>query len=170
MAGKGTKFAHGMTFVEVLIATVVVSVAATGVLSYGYHGVQQRRIARAFSLSTQVGHFLLEDWKGNGGSVFYARAVDGTPNPLELDMGFEYIDDTYEFDDVTEMLSIKCVYELTIDGIPMRITLSRPVGYMRLIPLTVTVRWHSKMRSDPVEDTDPAVVLTTNARIDQAGG
>lgn len=45
MAGKRTKFAHGMTFVEVLVAAVVVSVAATGVLSYGYHGVQQRRIA-----------------------------------------------------------------------------------------------------------------------------
>ncbi|RKY11916.1 MAG: hypothetical protein DRP65_02830 [Planctomycetota bacterium] len=170
MPGKGTKLAHGMTFVEVLIATVVVSVAATGVLSYGYHGVCQRRIARAYSLSTRVGHFLLEDWKGNGGSIFYARAVDGTPNPLELDMGFEYIEDTYEVDEVTKMFSIKCVYELTIDGIPMRITLSRPLGYMRLIPLTVTVRWHTKISNSPVEDTDPAVVLATNARIDQAGG
>lgn len=85
-------------------------------------------------------------------------------------MGFEYIKDTYEVDEVTRMLSIKCVYELTVDRIPMRITLSRPLGYMGLIPLTVTVRWRSKISDDPVEDTDPAVVLTTNARAGQAGG
>jgi len=165
MAGKGTKFAHGMTFVEVLMATVVVSVAATGVLSYEYHGARQRRIARAYSTSTQVGYFLLEDWKGNGGSIFYARAVGGTPNPVKLEMGFNHIKTSYTVDG-----QIECVYENTVDGIPMRITLSRPVGYMRLIPLTVTVRWHSKISDVPVEDTDPSVVLRTNARIDQAGG
>jgi prepilin-type N-terminal cleavage/methylation domain-containing protein len=164
MTGKGTKFAHGMTFVEVLVATVVVSVAATGVLSYRYYGAWQRRIARAYSTSTQVGHFLLEDWKGNGGSLFYAKAVSG-PNPEKLEMGFEHIKTNY-----TASGLIEYVYENTVDGIPMRITLSRPVLYMRLIPLTVTVRWRDKISSVPVDDTDPAVVLTTNARIDQAGG
>ncbi len=164
MAGKGTKFAHGMTFVEVIVATLVVSVAATGVLSYGYHGARQRRMARAQSTSTRVGHFLLEDWKGNGGSIFYARAVGGTPNPVELDMGFEYVETNYKAGGV-----IECVYELTVDSIPMRITLSRPVGYLRLIELTVTVQWRSDLSDGPVEDSDPLIVLTTNARIDQVG-
>lgn len=165
MTGKGTKFAHGMTFIEALVATVVVSVATTGVLSYRYYGARQRRIARAYSVSTQVGHFLLEDWKGNGGSLFYAEAVSGTPNPEKLEMGFEHIKTNY-----TASGLIECVYENTVDSIPMHITLSRPVLYMRLIPLTVTVRWHGKISNSPVEDTDPAVVLMTNARIDQAGG
>ena len=164
MTGKRTKFAHGMTFVEVVIAAVVVSVAATGVLSYGYHGARQRRMARAQSTSTRVGRFLLEDWKGNGGSIFYARAVSGVPNPVELDMGFEYVETNYKAGGV-----IECVYELTVDSIPMRITLSRPVGYLRLIELTVTVQWRSDLSDGPVEDSDPLIVLTTNARIDQVG-
>lgn len=165
MAGKGTKFAHGMTFVEVVVATLVVSVAATGVLSYGYHGARQRRMARAQSTSTRVGHFLLEDWKGNGGSIFYARAIGGTPNPVKLDMGFEHIETNYRAGGL-----IECVYETTVDSIPMRITLSRRVGYLRLIELTVTVRWRSNLGDGPVEDGDPSIVLMTNARIDQVGG
>jgi len=164
MAGKGTKFAHGMTFVEVLVATVVVSVAATGVLSYGYHGARQRRMARAHSASTQVGYFLLEDWKSNGGSIFYARAVGVTPNPVKLDMGFEHAETNYKAGGL-----IECVYDLTVDSIPMRITLSRPVRYRRLIELTVTVQWRSDLSDGPVEDSDPLIVLTTNARIDQVG-
>ena len=164
MAGKGTNFAHGMTFVEVIIATLVVSVAATGVLSYGYHGARQRRMARAQSTGTHVGRFLLEDWKSNGGSIFYARAVAGTPNPEELDMGFEHIETNYEVGGI-----IECVYEITVDSIPMRIILSRRVGYLRLIELTVTVRWRSGLSDGPVEDDDLSIVLTTNARIDQVG-
>jgi len=164
MAGKGTSFAHGMTFVEVIIATLVVSVAATGVLSYGYHGARQRRMARAQSTGTHIGRFLLEDWKSNGGSIFYARAVAGSPNPVELEMGFEHIETNHKIGGI-----IECIYEVTVDSIPMRITLSRHVAYWRLIELTVTVRWRSHLSEGPVEDSDPSIVLTTNARIDQVG-
>jgi hypothetical protein len=164
MAGKKTTFAHGMTFVEVIAATLVVSVAATGVLSYGYHGVRQRRMARAQNTCTQVGRCLLEDWKGNGGSIFYARAVGGTPNPVELDMGFEYVGTNYKAGGV-----IECIYKVTIDSIPMRIVLSRPLGYLRLIELTVTVSWRNDLSDGRVEDGDPSVMLRTSVRIDQVG-
>jgi prepilin-type N-terminal cleavage/methylation domain-containing protein len=170
MACKQTRFARGMTFIEVLIATVVISVAATGALSYGYHGARQRHMARGQSTSTRVAYFVLEDWKGNGGSIFYAKAVSGTPNPLKLDMGFEYIEDIYEMDEVTRMLSIKCVYELTVDAVLMRVTLSRPVDYLRLIPLTITVQWSNDVGNETVQDDAPSIVLTTNVRIDQVGG
>ena len=97
-----------MTLIEVLVATVVVSVAATGVLSFGYHGAMQRRMARAHAGAVRIGHLLLEDWKANGGSVFYARAVASTHNPLELNMGFEY-------------KRSERVYKITVDSIPLRV-------------------------------------------------
>jgi prepilin-type N-terminal cleavage/methylation domain-containing protein len=166
MAGSRTNYAHGMTLIEVLIAALVVSVAATGVLSYGYHGARQRRMAQAHARATEVGYFLLEDWKANGGSIFYARAVAGTPNPLELDMGFEYVEMAHKVGG-----RIECIYELTVDTIPMRVSLTRPTGYLRLIPLEVTVRWRSDLSGGPVDKGDQSVVkLTTDVRIDQAGG
>ncbi len=146
-----------MTLIEVLVATVVVSVAAMGVLSYGYHGARQRRMARAHAGAVRIGHLLLEDWKANGGSVFYARAVSGTHNPLELNMGFEY-------------KSSEGVYKITVDSIPMRVKFTRPSGYQRLIPLKVTVRWRLDLSEGEVRDGDPKVELITKARIDQAGG
>jgi hypothetical protein len=145
MAVKRTKHAHGMTLID------------TGVLSYGYHGARQRRMARAHAGAVRIGHLLLEDWKANGGSVFYARAVSGTHNPLELNMGFEY-------------KRSERVYNITVDSIPMRVKLTRPSGYRRLIPLKVTVQWRLDLSEGEVRDGDPKVELITNARIDQAGG
>jgi len=164
MAGKKTTSARGMTLIEVIAATLIVSVAATGVLSYGYHGARQRRLARAQRAGTQVGRYLLEDWKGNGGSLFYARAVNDAPNPEELDMGFDYIGTNYKAGG-----EIECVYEVTVDSIPMRVTLIRKVGYQRLIELFVRVQWRSDLSDGEVEDSDPFIVLSTNARIDQVG-
>lgn len=154
-----------MTLIEVLVATVIISIAAFGVLSYGYHGAKQRRMARAHAGAVRTGHLLLEDWKANGGSIFYARAVRGTPNPLELDMGFEYVKMTHKVGGL-----IECIYEFSVDTIPMRIVLTRPTGYLRLVPLTVTVQW---LDSGSVTDKDRLgnkVELTTDVRIDQVSG
>ncbi len=154
-----------MTLMEVLVATMIISVAAIGVLSYSYHGAMQRRMAAAHIAATQVAHLLLEDWKANGGSVFYARGIHGIPSPLALDMGFEHLKTTYVAGG-----TIKCAYEFTVDTIPMQITLSRPVAHMRLVPLKVTTRWRLNLSDDEIEANDPRVVLIANARIDQAGG
>ncbi len=158
-----------MTLIEVVIATVIISIAAVGVLSYGYHGAVQRRMARAHAGAVRTGYLLLEDWKANGGSIFYARAVKGMPSPLELDMGFEYVKMTHKVGGL-----IECIYKLTVDTIPMHITLMRPTGYLRLVPLTVTVRWLDDL-SDSGSFTNKnqlgnKVELTTDVRIDQVGG
>lgn len=165
MAGRRTRHAHGLTLIEVVVATVIISVASIAALNYGYHGAVQRRRARAHAGAVRVGRLLLEDWKANGGSIFYARAVRGTPNPLELDMGFEYVKMTHKVGGL-----IECIYEFSVDTIPMRIVLTRPTGYLRLVPLTVTVQW---LDSGSVTDKDRLgnkVELTTDVRIDQVSG
>jgi Tfp pilus assembly protein PilV len=153
-----------MTLIEVVLATVIISIAATGVLSYGYHGAKQRRMARAQATATRVGHLLLEDWKANGGSIFYARAINRTPNPLDLNMGFKYVTYTHK-GELTE-----CIYNLTVDLIPMRISLTRPTKYKSFVPLTVTVRWLGDLRDNSFTNKEFKVVLTTDVRIDQVGG
>jgi hypothetical protein len=128
-------------------------------------------MAAARVTATQVAQLLLEDWKANGGSVFYARGIYGVPNPLTLDMGFKRTKTTYAKDEDSGKTNIECVYELATDIMPMQITLARPVGYLRLVPLKVTARWRNDFSDGTVESTDRSrVVLTTNARIDQAGG
>ncbi len=154
-----------MTLIEVLVAMLIISIAAFGGLSYGYHGAVQRRRARAHAGAVRVGRLLLEDWKANGGSIFYARAVRGTPNPLELDMGFEYVKITHKAGGL-----IECIYELTVDSIPMRIALTRPTSYLRLVPLTVTVRWLGDLSDSLTDKNCLNVKLTTDVRIDQVGG
>ena len=154
-----------MTLIEVVVATVIISIAATGVLSYGYHGARQRQIARAHAAATRVGYLLLEDWKANGGSIFYARAIEDTPNPLDLNMGFKYVKRSYKPGGLTE-----CIYEVTVDSIPMSIALTRPTSYRRFVPLTVTVRWLGDLSDGPTVKDVLNVELTTDVRLDQVGG
>lgn len=147
MAGKKTKCARGLTLFEVLVATVIIGIAATGVLSYEYHGARQSQLARAYSIAVRVGYFLLEDWKANGGSPLYAGGASGVHNPLDLDIDgqrFEYVSPG--------------VYEITVDNFLLRVSLLRPAEYLELIPIKVKVQWRNS-----------SVVLETYARVDQTG-
>ena len=156
--------ARGMTLVEVLIATIVVSVAAVGVLSYEYHAASQVKMARAYAGAVRLGDFLLEDWKANSGASSYALGYNGMPSPLTLGMGF--------------IKTHNMVYQIEKNNIPMQIQLLRLDGYAyhKLIPLQVIVSWRNDFLAPPssaeLNDTVlmTSVVLSTYARVDQAGG
>lgn len=148
--------AGGLTLIEVVIATTVIAIAAIGTLSYEYHGVKQMQIAKAHSGAVRIGYFLLEDWKANGGNALYATNSRGVTSPDDLDMGFRYIGGK--------------TYKVTVNNIPMRVTLSRPLINSTLIPLTATVRWRRDFRDEAILPTDPSIVLNAHARADQAGG
>ena len=107
------KRVRGLTLIEVVLATVIIAIAAIGALSYEYHGVKQMQIAKARSSAVRIGYFLLEDWKSNGGSTLYATNSHKVASPDNLDMGFRYIGNK--------------TYKVTIDNIPMRVKLSRPL-------------------------------------------
>ena len=148
--------AAGISLIEVAIATAVIGIAALGALSYEYHGVRQMQVARANAAAVRMGHFLLEDWKANGGSIRYAQHSRFTTNPDDLDMGFDYIGNQ--------------TYKITVDNIPLRIRLSRPIYPTNLIPLTATVKWRRDFADAITMPNDPSIELHAHARIDQGGG
>jgi len=152
------QFARGMTLIEVLMAAVVASVAATGVLSYEYQAARQTRVARAHAAAVRIGYMLLDDWKANGGNFLYADGDDGVHNPVELDMGFVRISNG--------------VYHITVGNIPMQVTLSREPRYLysRLIELKVVVQWRVDLGEGQFGPDDRRVELATYARVDQTGG
>jgi prepilin-type N-terminal cleavage/methylation domain-containing protein len=165
MGDKRTKSVRGMTLLEVLVATVVISVSAVGVLSYEYHAAKQAKIASVYADAVRIGNFLLEDWKANGGSTLYANSLDEIDN--DLGMGFTQTGPG--------------VYRFTANNIPMQVKLSysdldpprlNGAGYRRLIPLRVTVRWGVNFTSATIDSTSVSqlIVLNTFARVDQAGG
>ena len=157
MTCKDAKRRCGMTLIEVLIATSVITIAATGALSYEYCGAREMRTAKAYAEAVRISHFLLEDWKANGGSALYARASASVHNPVKLNMGFTYdqIDDLYKID---------------VDNIHMRIKLLRIVEEGRPILITARMRWRNDFVDGDIADNDPIVELTTCARADQMGG
>ena len=160
MGDKRTKSVRGMTLIEVVVATVIISIAAAGALSYEYHAASQTKMASAYAGAVRIGDFLLEDWKANGGSTFYANGVPDIHSPLNLRMGFVRI--------------AAGVYQVSSNNIPMQVELDRleAADYQQLIPLRVTVRWRNDFANSVIDNTVPssAIVLNTYARIDQTGG
>jgi type II secretory pathway pseudopilin PulG len=150
------RHAAGISLIEVAIATAVIGIAALGALSYEYHGVRQMQVARANAAAVRMGHFLLEDWKANGGSILYAKNSTRITTPDDLDMGFNYIGNQ--------------TYKVTVDNIPLRIRLTRPTRQTSLIPLTATIKWRRDFADAATMPDDPRVVLNAHARIDQGGG
>jgi Tfp pilus assembly protein PilE len=158
MSGRRTTSSRGVALVEVVVAGVVITVAAICVLSYEYHAVAQTRIAKAQAAAVQVGYFLLQDWKANGGSSYYRlTGPAATDEPVV---------------DASGQLTFvePGVFKLTVDNIPLRVELTRPNEYLPLIPITVRVRWRMDFVDAPLRPFDPSLVLTTYARADQSGG
>ena len=155
MSVRGTRLATAMTLVEVMLATVVLVIAATGALSFEHHTARHTKIARAQISGTRTARLLLEDWMSTGGSSEY--------DPAALGLGFSANGDTYA---------------VTVDGVPMLVTLAwKDVDYdataeITLRRLDVTVRFKAASQAadaDRLEKIRP-VVLTTYVRTDASGG
>lgn len=170
MATRRTRDDRGVSLLEVMISMVVITVASIGALSYEYHGVRQMRVARATASAVRIGYLLLEEWKANGGSASYARnsgpyspdnpdCPDCPASPENLNLGLVLVSDWHETANGVNMSVFE--YEVTIEGRPMKVRLSRPIEYRNLIPLTASITWG---------DMSNPVILYAQARVDQAGG
>ena len=80
MTARRGKFAPALTLTEVIIATVVLVITASGALGYQYYAARDGQIARAHMAATRTAQLLLEDWMSTGGSKEY--------DPSTLELGF----------------------------------------------------------------------------------
>jgi prepilin-type N-terminal cleavage/methylation domain-containing protein len=146
----------GFTLIEVIIASVSLSIIALGALSYQYFAAVHNHIALAQITATRTGQLLIEDWKNNGGSAMY--------DPTSLNLGFLKSDkDGWG-------------YYIVVDNLPMYINLiSNDVAVdvaagVTIRELDVRVTWRKDYKQDAPEADDPFIVIITYARVDAAGG
>jgi prepilin-type N-terminal cleavage/methylation domain-containing protein len=146
----------GFTLIEVIIASVSLSIIALGALSYQYFAAVHNHIALAQITATRTGQLLIEDWKNNGGSAMY--------NPTSLNLGFLKSDED------------GWGYYIVVDNLPMYINLiSNDVAVdvaagVTIRELGVRVAWRRDYKEDAPEAGGPSIIITTYARVDAAGG
>jgi len=180
------KSAAAMTLLEVMVAMVVLCIVALGALGYQYYAVAQGRVAHAQITATRTGQLLLEDWKSTGGSEDY--------DPTKLGLGFVSTTDKVSEFGYGEKMGTAVhgtVYAITVDDVEMQIVLKwkdvdhDPIAEMTLRQLGVVVRfeegieerYHYNEKGEWVElpsgslaAYNPAIILTTYARLDASGG
>lgn len=175
---RKAKKPKAITLIEVMVATAILVIVATGALSYQYHAARDAQIARAQIAATRTAQLLLEDWMSTGGSEEY--------NPATLGLGF------------SSALSIPshfsqgkgqglgsplhdAVYAITVDKLPMLVMLkwkdvAQDTGadvILRqldvIVNFGVVSREEETVITKQLENIKP-VILTTYVRVDAAGG
>ena len=173
MAIKRRKFASAVSLIEVVVATVVLSIAAIGAMSYEYHASRDAKIASAQIAATRTAQLLLEDWMSTGGSTDY--------NPAALGLGFSgssAIPSGFSDPSGLGVPLNNAVYAVTVDGMPMLVMLIRK-DIAQDIPTGATLRQLAVIVEfgTPVAETSAGrleeirpVILSTYVRADASGG
>jgi len=170
MIVKQRKFAAAVTLIEVMMATAVLVIAATGALSYQYYAARDAKIAHAQITGTRTAKLLLEDWMSTGGSEEY--------NPATLGLGFSPVSTI-----PSKLVGFgsplnDVVYSITVNELPMLVMLTRSdVAYdttldVKLLQLTAIVIFGSVSGDKTAQQLEliKPIILTTYVRVDAAGG
>lgn len=172
MTIKQRKFASAVSLVEVIVATVILSIITIGAMSYEYHASRDATIARAQIAATRTAQLLLEDWMSTGGSQNY--------NPAKLGLGFSSasaIPSGFSDQSGLGVPLNQAVYAITIDELPMLVMLTKndvaqDTGGAILRQLGIIVEFGT-LAADTTAgrlENIPPLILTTYVRADASGG
>jgi len=173
MTIKRRKFASAVSLVEVIVATVVLSIITIGAMSYEYHTSRDAKIASAQIAATRTAQLLLEDWKSTGGSIDY--------NPSALGLGFSAastIPSGFSDQSGLGVPQNNAVYAITVDEMPILVMLTRKdvaqdiVTGTTLRQLAVIVEFGTLAADTGAGRLEniPPLILTTYVRADASGG
>ena len=173
MTARRGKFAPALTLTEVIIATVVLVITASGALGYQYYAARDGQIARAHMAATRTAQLLLEDWMSTGGSSAY--------DPSTLGLGFSAaisIPPHFSAGDGGGLGAPlnNAVHSITIDEIPMLVMLtSRDIAQdtqaqVILRQLGVIVEFAEQAQITQMLENVESVVLTTYVRTSASSG
>jgi Tfp pilus assembly protein PilV len=71
VAGRGLGDRGGLSIIEAMVATAVISVVFLGASAYRYQSMVSANGAEREEVATEVGLLLLESWRGGGGESDY---------------------------------------------------------------------------------------------------
>jgi type II secretory pathway pseudopilin PulG len=162
---KRRKSVPATILVEAMVATVILSIATLGALSYQYYAARHARIAQAQITAMCTAQLLLEDWKSTSGSQEY--------DPTTLGLGFSSLMIPSYFSEgkgkgVGTPLN-NTAYTITVDNVLMWLILrwkdvdNDPIAGITLRELAISIKWW--------EGSDvPPIILTTYVRLDESDG
>ncbi|MBL7185092.1 MAG: hypothetical protein ISS70_02115 [Phycisphaerae bacterium] len=170
---KRRKFAAAFTLIEVMIATILLVLTATGALGYQYHAARDAQIARAHIAATRTAQLLLEDWMSTGGSREY--------DPSTLGLGFSSairIPSHFSRGQGGGLGNPlrDAVHSITVDDIPMLVMLtSRDIAQdaqaqVILRQLGVVVEFSEETQITERLENIESVTLTTYVRVSASSG
>lgn len=144
----------GVTLIELVIAIVILTVLSSGALAFQYYATKMALRAKAEITATRTARLVLDNWKKTGG--------DSNFKPTSIDSGF------------TSVSVDK--YSITINGIPMTVTISwqdietDTIARVTLRQIQVKMEWRSDYKSGTIRSNDPAYTMSTYVRRDESGG
>jgi len=153
--GRERRQPAGVTLLELVIATLILSIASVGALTYQYHAAKRAHSAQAELTAAQLAQLVIDDWKSTGGDEFY--------DPADLDLGLEE-------------LSNSRIYRIRLNDFPMRVGLEHndveidEAAGVTLREIRVVVRWRRDYKDLEPAGDDPVFISTTYVRRDQSGG
>lgn len=153
-----------MTFVEVMVAVLVLSIALLGAMAYRYYSAADAKRADVHTTAARLASMLLEDWKADWQSADDPQA-DSTYNPEEK---FDSdINITFSITDTSSGLDKPSGFDMhgngTIiaDNVTYYVTLSYYTPDTTPRILNVRIGWKTNYQAGTISSTDPFVELTT---------
>lgn len=148
------RYYKGLSLIEIMFATAIISVAVIGSISYRYYTALDGRRANNQATASRVALLLCESWKGTNGSQTY----DPSEHLSSGELTIVDSDGPQAPEDFTELGS----YMLGVNSITCYATLSFKDIDTGLRALNVIVAWQQRDKAgNGLDDMDKLFELTT---------
>lgn len=159
MASIYNRHARGMTLIEIMIATVVVLVVATGIMAYRYYSTLDAKKAEVTATAARVSLLLLEGWKGTGGAIDYdPELAFASEFPISASVFGPEIPTDYS----GTLFNLLGTYEIILEDVYYYTTMAY-LGETLTEPQTLNIctAWRHDYQQGSISDTDKSIRLTT---------
>ena len=140
MSSEQKKHSKGFTIIEIMIATVILSIAVIGATRYRYYAALDTRKADMRMASARVALLLCESWRGVKGNETY-NPIDHLASELsmlDLSAGGEFLAPS----EPSDFTRLGC-YAILLNGVSCHVTMSWKDISTDLRALNIIVAWPS---------------------------
>lgn len=155
MVKRKTSKPNGFSFIEMMIAILILAVVSLGTLSYQLHAVQRNTKSDTKMAAVRMGTLVIENWKSTGGSDGY--------DPTQQHLGISKVQN-------------EDLYKVIIDNVPYYLSFTfqdldtNVTTGVTLRELSVLVQWCEDCGDQIPGGSDPSTTLYNYVRRDQSGG